>query len=960
MNATPTLAPQHAALVAASAIRADVADARGYRTVTSRAELRRLGFSEAQARTPALLLPVHSVTGDVTLYQVRPDQPRIKSGKLLKYETPAGAQMTLDVPPAARPLLSDPRVPLVVTEGIRKADAAVSAGLCCVALLGVWNWRGTNSHGGKVVLPAFEYIALNGRDVYIAFDSDVMIKREVLTACDRLSSLLISRGARVHYILLPSVPDGTKQGLDDFLAAGHGTEDLFALARAELPRIPSDPNDDTLPYRETARGLVYDRPTRDGVVPTPLTNFTARIVADVSEDDGTESRHTFELEATLAGRLRRFTIPASQFAGMAWATEYLGAQAIVYPGMGTKDHARAAVQLLSDSIPERAVYTHTGWREIDGVRCYLHGGGVIGPDGRVDGIDVALPAGLTGYVLPDPPESKDRHDAIRASLRFLNVAPARITYPLLAATVRAAIGPADLSLHVTGPTGAGKSELAALCQQHYGAALDARHLPASWDNTANANEALAHAAKDALFVVDDFMPNARGADAGRLHRDADRLLRAKGNGTGRQRMRADTTLRPAKPPRALLISTGEDTPNGQSLRARLLHLDLAPDDVDWEHLRGCQADAAAGQYAAALAGFVRYLAAQYPDAAGDAALLRDGVLTLRDAAANSRLHRRTPEIVAHLMAGWQLFLRYAFDTGAIDASDMQEHSRAAWTALGATAQAQVALQATSEPARRFVELVTASLASGQAHLAAPHGGEPDQPGAWGWRLVTVGTGEVQRVEWRAQGARIGWVDAGDVFLERDAAFRAARELARGGGDDLTIGRDTLGKRLHERSYLSVTEARHGELTVRKVLDGQRRRVWQINAATLYPSDDTGQSGHDRHEDDAWPDRWPDGLPDQTVTIAESGHDASLADAEAGGNGRIGRPVDAPHTTQIDDRAILSATTRQWPAHVENPARLPATRAAISSRRNKCAGCGALCGTGRLCWQCASQQVRRRA
>ena len=41
----------------------------------------------------------------------------------------------------------------------RKADAAVSIGLCCIAVLGVWNWRGTSDWGGKTALPDWEMIA---------------------------------------------------------------------------------------------------------------------------------------------------------------------------------------------------------------------------------------------------------------------------------------------------------------------------------------------------------------------------------------------------------------------------------------------------------------------------------------------------------------------------------------------------------------------------------------------------------------------------------------------------------------------------------------------------------------------------------------------------------------------------------------------------------------------------------
>ena len=83
--------------------------------------------------------------------------------------------------------------------------------------------------------------------------------------------------------------------------------------------------------------------------------------------------------------------------------------------------------------------------------------------------------------------------------------------------------------HLVGPTGSGKSELAALAQQHYGAGLDARHLPGNWSSTENALESLAFVVKDALVVVDDFAPTGRQYDVQAMHRKADRLFRAQGN-----------------------------------------------------------------------------------------------------------------------------------------------------------------------------------------------------------------------------------------------------------------------------------------------------------------------------------------------------------------------------------------------------------------------------------------------
>src|SRR5262249_19743382 len=86
------------------------------------------------------------------------------------YETPRGARMAIDVPPGARKLLGKPECPLFITEGARKADAAVTRELCCIALLGVWNWRGKNDDGGATALGDWECIHLKGRPVFIVFD----------------------------------------------------------------------------------------------------------------------------------------------------------------------------------------------------------------------------------------------------------------------------------------------------------------------------------------------------------------------------------------------------------------------------------------------------------------------------------------------------------------------------------------------------------------------------------------------------------------------------------------------------------------------------------------------------------------------------------------------------------------------------------------------------------------------
>jgi hypothetical protein len=231
-----TVFAQHAALLAASAIMPEVSRARGYVSVDTKRRLDSAGFKHYQQRVPGLLLPLHSADTSTWGYQYRPDSPRTtKAGSVIKYETPAGQRNGIDVPPGAAGALADPAVPLLVTEGTRKADSAVSAGLACVALPGVWGWRGSNAQGGKLAVADWHDVALNGRRLVLAFDSDVTRKRPVQAALRQLAAYLAAKGARVEYLHLPDLGDG-KTGLDDYLAA-EGADGIWALVRPDPPPL---------------------------------------------------------------------------------------------------------------------------------------------------------------------------------------------------------------------------------------------------------------------------------------------------------------------------------------------------------------------------------------------------------------------------------------------------------------------------------------------------------------------------------------------------------------------------------------------------------------------------------------------------------------------------------------------------------------------------------------------------
>jgi len=168
---------EHVAMLVASGITPEQARLRGYQTISilDRRRLHDFGFSQRVVnRAPGLLIPRRDVDGQVWGYQFRPDSPlRPDAGASAKYETRHGDPNALDVPPGVHAnMLGDPPAPLWITAGVKKGDCCAARELCIVDVSGVWNWRGRNRLGGKVALPDWNEIALNGRQVIICYDGD--------------------------------------------------------------------------------------------------------------------------------------------------------------------------------------------------------------------------------------------------------------------------------------------------------------------------------------------------------------------------------------------------------------------------------------------------------------------------------------------------------------------------------------------------------------------------------------------------------------------------------------------------------------------------------------------------------------------------------------------------------------------------------------------------------------------
>lgn len=574
-------------------------------------------------------------------------------------------------------------------------------------------------------------------------------------------------------------------------------------------------------YEATPQGLVLWRSPRqgEGFSPVYLCNFTARIIADVIRDDGDEQTRALKLAASVGDQAAEVVITPADFARMDWPIENLGAAANVYPNF--RDHARCAIQTISRDIETLTSYTHIGWNQDGGRPIYLHAGGAISANGHIPNLHIDLDKRMSRYKLPEPPINGQRRAAIRSALEMLNVAPDTLTVPLFGAAIRAAIGNVRCSVFMTGQTGSGKSELAALAQQFYGAGMNAAALPASWDSTPNALEALAHKAKDALLVIDDFVPKGSAADLARLHQTADRILRAQGNASGRARMNADTSLRAPKVPRGMIIATGEDLPKGHSLRARLVVLEVHPGDMNWPVLTKCQRTAAAGSYAAALAAYIQHIAATLE-------LTRQRIEEITAAmreTLSAAGHKRTPDNIASLSAAFISFTDFARSLEAITPAEHEGLLDRCSAALSAIMNSQEKSQEHGEPCAAFLESLTSAFAAGAAHLADATGGAErlDSPSTWGWRRDAA---DMQI--WRPLGTRIGWQEGDDVFIDPIAAYKVAQAQGTG-SDSLQLSLSTLKRRLKQREMLQSTDEARETVTVRRVLDGSRREVLHFHA-----------------------------------------------------------------------------------------------------------------------------------
>ena len=172
--------------------------------------------------------------------QFRPDViwKNLETGDLAKYLTPKTRYdaLCLDTgdPEYWRNVMNNPKIPVIITEGAKKAGAGLSCDYPTISLSGVWMGViniGTPKKKNYRLVPTLRSFCQPGRIFNLCFDADIARKKEVRDACRFLVSLLTSEGCIVKIV---TWDESMGKGMDDYLV--NNGKDSFdeSIKRAQL------------------------------------------------------------------------------------------------------------------------------------------------------------------------------------------------------------------------------------------------------------------------------------------------------------------------------------------------------------------------------------------------------------------------------------------------------------------------------------------------------------------------------------------------------------------------------------------------------------------------------------------------------------------------------------------------------------------------------------------------------
>lgn len=538
-----------------------------------------------------------------------------------------------------------------------------------------------------------------------------------------------------------------------------------------------------------------------------LCNFAPRIVCEVIVDDGAEKTRRYLIGGTDANG-NNFTpveVPAGELEKMSWIANNLDASCDLCVVSQVEKHVRCAIKSTARFAEKQYIFSHTGWKKIDGAWQYLLPG-----DERYR---VELKGKQRNYRGADTCTEDD----LRKLFCFLrsDLMPDEIILPCIALIFLSPLNEflrqighePKFLLTLIGRTGSMKSTVAALMLSFFGN-FSATDLPMSFRDTANSIVHNAFALKDVLTCVDDYHPTAR-AEAGRMRETMQILARGYGDRTARNRLGSDITLREPRPPQGNVIVTAEFAPDiGESGTARLFCVEMKPGSICLPLLTEVQEQALDGCFVRCMGAFIRYIKERHLKDGQEQSLLERLKMNFSELRSHWRnelkeksipFHDRFPDTLACLEVGFLFLTDFLCAKDITDERDATElQNRLHIVLLHLSAKQSESVEA-DRPTHIFLRKLYSLIECGQVCLIPASS-----------RLETLPKNY------------IGYEDENYYYLMLDASHKAVKRLCGEQDEGFAISAKSLAKALADEGLIEPGDNGTNTRTMR--FGGRLKRV----------------------------------------------------------------------------------------------------------------------------------------
>ncbi|MBE0426353.1 MAG: DUF927 domain-containing protein [Nitrospirae bacterium] len=617
-------------------------------------------------------------------------------------------------------------------------------------------------------------------NVILAFDNDAPGKR----GSRKVAESLRGTAKNIKVIAWPADLDGSteKKDITDFFIVLKKTQEDFQKLIDNAQEVVEDQKLNTKEYFVDKDG--YSRrmkTTRDGKVPVRLANFNAIIEKEIIEDDGIEQKRKYILKGKIENRknLPTIEVNASSFSAMSWLHQW-GTHAVIEPGQTVKDFLRYFIQISSQPQTE-TVYSHTGWREVDGEWIFLTAVGAIGKDN----VSTKLPRELQKYSLPLAVGNEK--EALEASLSFLDLGNKAVTFPLFflayLAPLTTFLDPQpNFSGYIYGETGTRKTTLALLLLSHFGN-FRSIHQLSNFESTANLLARRAFTLKDMLMVIDDYHPTIQEREAQLKESILQRIIRSASNRTDRGRLNSDSTEKGCYEPRGMILSTGEDLPTLQSTLARMLVVEISKEDISLKKLTELQKKAYLLPHA--MTSYILFLKKNLSKIQD---LFCETFIKLREKASAADMHGKLSEQIAFLYFTLEVVTAWAVEKRVIDYQKSVDFKTAGWKIFTGLSNSQEKRFQRENPVRMFIDILETLINQGKVFLE-----NKENP----FELPLLG---------QLKGDFIGCYDEDYLYIIPPALWNVVQRFCRQEGTHFPVTKNTLYRLLKIRGLIETKES----------------------------------------------------------------------------------------------------------------------------------------------------------